>query len=65
MNRFPKECDLVAVMHHKERVEFYGYVIDIDYDMRHPAIKVEFWPGYSSWFEFAEVKMVKYPEEIK
>ena len=65
MNRFPEYCDLVAVINRKEQVEYYGYVIDIDYDMRHPAIKVEFWQGCSQWFDFADIKMVKYPEELK
>lgn len=65
MKRFPEYCDFVAVTNKKEQVEFYGYVIDVDYDLRHPSVKVEFWPGCSSWFDFADIKFVEYPEQKK
>jgi len=58
--RFPEYCDLVAVT--IKGMEYYGYVDAVDYDMRHPRIKVEFYPGCSSWFDFPDIKRMKYPD---
>lgn len=63
--RFPEMHDLVAVMHPKERVDFYGYVYDIDYDLRNPRVAVEFWPGEHTWFDMGEVTLMEYPEKKK
>lgn len=59
----PEIHDLVSVTH--KGCDYYGYIYDIDWDMRSPAIKVEFWPGESSWFEFSEVTLVEFPEKRK
>lgn len=59
--RFPEECDLVAVT--EKQVDYYGYVTEIDFDMRDPRIRVEFYPGEELWFDFAQVRLVTTPAE--
>lgn len=59
--RFPEVYDLVAIT--IKQVDYYGYVDNIDYDMRDPRIKVEFYPGHASWFRFDECRLVEYPED--
>ncbi len=57
--RFPEEADLVSVT--VKSVEYYGYVDAVDHDMRCPRVRVEFFPGNASWFDFGEVTMVAFP----
>lgn len=54
--KFPEVCDPVSVT--TDHVEYFGYVDDIDFDMRHPQICVEFYPGCRRWFDFSEVTQV-------
>jgi hypothetical protein len=53
-SRFPELYDLVAVT--KDHTEYFGYVSDIDYDLRAPRIQVEFFYRTSVWFDLSEVR---------
>lgn len=57
--RFPELYDLVSVS--AKSVEYYGYIDDIEYDLRCPRVCIEFYPGNSQWFDMSEVKMMNYP----
>ena len=48
--RFPEIHDLVSVT--VNSVEYYGYIDDIDFDLRCPTVMVEFFPGSRKCFEF-------------
>ena len=59
----PKMHDLVAIT--IKQVEYYGYVDDIDYDVRSLMACIEFAPSHREWFDLSEIKRVEYPEEKK
>lgn len=61
--KFPEICDLVAVTF--KNVDYYGYVDEIDFDLRHPRILVEFFPGQGKWFDFSEIRYVEYPKDME
>ena len=61
VHRPPEEFDLVAVT--IKHVDYYGYISEIDWDMRQPRICVEFYPGNESWFDFNECRIMDYPME--
>lgn len=62
-NRFPEIHDLVAVT--VGCLDYFGYVSDIDYDMRDPRLKVEFEPNSNGkWFVFADCRLVDFPKDI-
>jgi hypothetical protein len=63
IGRFPEVCDFVAVT--VDYVEYYGYVDDVDFDLRHPSVVVEFFPGCRQRFDFSEITFVKFPEPQK
>lgn len=58
--RFPEEQDLVSVT--IKGVEYYGYVDKVDYDLRCPGVRVEFFPSNVRWFDMGDVTMVRYPQ---
>lgn len=58
--RYPEVHDMVEVIY--KHVPYYGYVVDIDFDMRCPTMLVEFFPGCSMNFDFADCKLMEYPE---
>lgn len=58
--RYPEPHDMVEVMH--ESVPYYGYVVYVDFDMRNPTINIEFFPGCRKNFDFADCKLMKYPD---
>lgn len=55
VTRVPEVHDLVSVT--DKHVEYYGYVDDIDFDVRCPQICVEFYPGCRHWFDWNEVTL--------
>ncbi len=61
--RFPEPSDLVSVV--SDRVEYFGYVDDMDYDLRDPRVCVEFFPGQRKWFDLSEVRLVALPQEAQ
>ena len=60
---FPEIHDLASIT--IKQIEYYGYVDEIDFDMRDPRICLEFHPGCRVWYDFAEVRLVNYPEYKK
>lgn len=63
--RFPEVHDLVAV--NIKGVDYYGYICDIDYDLRSPSVGVEFFPGGIAYtrFDFTDIQMVDFPKPIE
>lgn len=61
--RWPQEFDFVAVT--VKQVDYYGYIDQIEYDMRNPRVKVEFYPGFIMWFDMEEIRFVEFPAENK
>lgn len=62
MKKWPEVCDFVSV--EVKGVLYYGYVDDIDFDLRDPRICVEFYPGCRNWFSFGEFELCNYPHPM-
>ena len=62
-NRFPEMHDLVRVR--VKGVDYFGYVDDIDFDMRNPRVCVEFYQYTRLWVDMSEIHFIKFPEDEK
>lgn len=60
--RFPEMHDLVSIT--EKSVEYYGYIDDIDFDVRNLSVCIEFFPGSRKWFDMKDIKFVKFPESL-
>jgi hypothetical protein len=60
IGRWPEPHDFVAI--DIKGVEYYGYVDDIDFDLRHPSVTVEFYPGCRREYDLAEIKFMDFPK---
>ena len=63
INSLPKVDDFVAVT--IKHVEWYGYVVDADYDIRSLRVLVEFHPYVEHWFDMKDVTVMEFPVKKK
>ncbi len=61
--RFPEIFDMVRVT--IGYAEYYGFIIDIDYDMRDPTVRVEFYRGCEDNFSFKDITIIEVPEPME